>query len=124
MLERGVLGGDALDGFLGPLGLQIPDLAQEVSDAGALRDDLGMGGLQGVFGVEGAFPPGRFLLGVLGGQIPGSPRAVLGRGAGYDGPGLRVAVEKGAGDSCFSELKTIIDIDRLMAAFRTRGGRL
>lgn len=67
LFERGVLGGDALDGLLGPFGFQVPDLAQEISDAGALGDDLGAGGLQGVFGVEGAFPPGRFLPGVLGG---------------------------------------------------------
>ena len=100
LFERAVLGGDVLDGLLGPFGLQVPDLAQEFSDAGALRDDLGVGGLQGVFGVERAFPPGRFLPGVLGGQVLGSPRAVLGRGAGYGGPGLRVVVEEGAGDSC------------------------
>jgi hypothetical protein len=31
------------------------------------------------------------------------------------------AVEGRAGDPCFSELEMIIDIDRLMAAFRTHG---
>src|SRR6266571_1788094 len=43
LLEGGVLGGDALDGLLGPFGFQVPDLTQEISDAGALRDDLGVG---------------------------------------------------------------------------------
>ena len=37
-------------------------------------DDLGVGGLEGVFGVEGAFPPGRLLLGVLCGQVRCSRR--------------------------------------------------
>lgn len=35
LLECGVLGGDPLDGFLGPLGLQVTDLAQEFTDAGS-----------------------------------------------------------------------------------------
>ncbi len=34
LFEGGVLGGDALDGFLGPLGLKVADLAQELADAG------------------------------------------------------------------------------------------
>ena len=36
LFEGGVLGGDALDGLLGPLGFQVPDLAEEFADAGAL----------------------------------------------------------------------------------------
>ena len=57
-----------MDSF-GPLGFQVPDLAEELADPGALLDDLGVGGLQGVFGVEGAFPPGRLLPGVLSGPV-------------------------------------------------------
>jgi hypothetical protein len=45
LLERGVLGGDPLDGFLRPFGLQVPDLAEELADAGALGGDLVVGGL-------------------------------------------------------------------------------
>jgi hypothetical protein len=37
---------------------------------------------------------------------------------------VAVPVEEGAVDRGFSELKAIIDIDRVMAVFRTRGGRL
>src|SRR6266508_3384319 len=32
LLERGVLGGDPLDGLLGPFGFQVPDLAEELAD--------------------------------------------------------------------------------------------
>ena len=39
--QRGVLGGDPRDGFLGPLGLQVADLAEQLADAFALRADLG-----------------------------------------------------------------------------------
>src|SRR5262245_36143000 len=52
LLERGVLGGDPLDGLLGPFGLQVPDLAEELSDASALGEDLGMGGLERVLSVQ------------------------------------------------------------------------
>jgi hypothetical protein len=58
LLERGVLGGDPLDGFLGPFGLQVADLAEELADTGALGEDLGVGGLERVFGVQCAFPIG------------------------------------------------------------------
>jgi len=37
----GVLGGDPLDGLLRPLGLQVADLTEEFTDAGALGEDLG-----------------------------------------------------------------------------------
>ncbi|MEJ8654522.1 hypothetical protein WKI65_42435 [Streptomyces sp. MS1.AVA.3] len=42
-LERGVLGSDPLDGLLGPFGLQVTDLAEKFTDAGALGEDLGVG---------------------------------------------------------------------------------
>src|SRR6266498_3767065 len=44
LLQGGVLGGDPLDGFLGPFGFQVADLAEEFADAGALGEDLGVGG--------------------------------------------------------------------------------
>ena len=69
LFEGGVLGGDALDGVLGPLGLKVADLAQELADAFTLLDDLGVGGLERVLGVERPFPPGRLLSGVVAGQV-------------------------------------------------------
>src|SRR5437763_1001439 len=51
LLERGVLGGDPAGALLVPLGLQVPDLAEEFADAGALSADLGVGVLERVFGV-------------------------------------------------------------------------
>jgi len=72
LFEGGVLGGDPLDGVLGPLGLQVADLAEEFADAGALGADLGVGGLEGVFGVECAFPPGGFVFVGGGGGEPAS----------------------------------------------------
>jgi hypothetical protein len=68
LLEGGVLGGDPGDGFLGPLGLEVADLAEEFADAGALGEDLGVGGLERVLGVQRPFPPGRLPLVVLGGE--------------------------------------------------------
>ena len=64
LLEGGVLGGDPLDGFLGPLGLQVADLAEELADAFPLLDDLSVRGLERVFGVERSFPPGGLLPGL------------------------------------------------------------
>jgi hypothetical protein len=61
-LQGRVLGGDPLDGVLGPLGFQVADLAEELADPGTLTADLGVGALQGVFGVEGPFPPGGVVL--------------------------------------------------------------
>jgi len=69
LFEGGVLGGDALDGVLGPVGLQVADLAQKIADAFTLLDDLGVRGLERVFGIERSFPPGRFLPGVADGQV-------------------------------------------------------
>ena len=34
MFERGVLGGDALDGFLGPFGFQVADAAVQLAETG------------------------------------------------------------------------------------------
>jgi hypothetical protein len=36
LFECGVLGGDPLDGFFGPFGFQVADLAEELADADAL----------------------------------------------------------------------------------------
>jgi hypothetical protein len=60
LFEGGVLGGDPLNGVLGPFGLQVADLAEEFADAGSLVEDLGVGGFEGVLGVERPFPPSRF----------------------------------------------------------------
>lgn len=65
MLEGGVLGGDPLDGLLGPLGFEVADLAKEFADAGALGQDLGVGGLESVLGVWCPFAPGCLAFGVL-----------------------------------------------------------
>jgi hypothetical protein len=40
LLEGGVLGGDPLDGFLGPFGFQVAYLTEKFADAGALGEDL------------------------------------------------------------------------------------
>ncbi|MYR73710.1 MULTISPECIES: hypothetical protein [unclassified Streptomyces] len=47
LLECGVLGGNPLDGFLCPLGLQVPDLAEEFTSAGPLGDDLAVSRFEG-----------------------------------------------------------------------------
>jgi hypothetical protein len=56
LLEGGVLRGDPLDGFFSSFGLQVADLTEEFADAGALGEDLGVGGFEGVLGVEGPLP--------------------------------------------------------------------
>lgn len=96
LLEGGVLGGDPLDGFLSPLGLQVPYLAEEFADAGALGEDLGLGGLECVLGVQRALAPRRLALVVLFGELPGPPFAGLGYRCGGGGPGLGVGIEEGA----------------------------
>jgi hypothetical protein len=48
-----------LDRRFGPFGLQIADLAEECTDAGALGEDLAMGGVEGVLGTECPLAPGR-----------------------------------------------------------------
>ena len=57
LLERGVFGGDPLDSVRGEFVLGVAELAEQLPDAGALRMDLGVGVLEGVFGVECPLPP-------------------------------------------------------------------
>jgi hypothetical protein len=95
LLERGVLGGDALDGLLGPFGFQVADLAEELADAGALGGDLGVSGPEGVLGVQRPFPPCCLALVVLAGEHLDPLLAGLGHGD--SDPGVRIAVEEGAG---------------------------
>lgn len=42
--------------------LSIRTAAEELADVGALGEDLGVGGLEGVLGVERPLPPGRLVL--------------------------------------------------------------
>ncbi|MBP2047817.1 hypothetical protein J2Z21_000739 [Streptomyces griseochromogenes] len=65
LFEGGVLGGDPLDGALGPLSSHIAYLAEEFAAPSALGEDLGVGGFEGVLGVQGAFAPGPFAFVVL-----------------------------------------------------------
>ena len=51
LFECGVLGGDALDRILSPLGFQVSDAAEEFSDTRALGEDFGVG-FECVLGVE------------------------------------------------------------------------
>ena len=100
LFEGGVLGGDPGDGLFGPLGLQVSDLAEELADAGPLGEDLGVGGLECVLGVQRPLPPGRLLLVVLGGEHLDAPLSGLGQHGRDCGPGVRVAVEEGPGHVC------------------------
>src|SRR5664279_5438266 len=50
------------DGVLCPLRVDVADAAEEFADADALGEDLGVGGLERVLGVERPFTPGCFLL--------------------------------------------------------------
>ena len=61
LFECGVLGGDALDRILSPLGFQVSDAAKEFSATRALGEDFGVGGFECVLGVEGAFAPARLI---------------------------------------------------------------
>src|ERR1022692_435139 len=100
LFEGGVLGRDALGGLLAPFGFEVADLAHEFPETGALLDDLGPGGLEGVLGVECPFPPGCLLRGAGGGQVLGLAGAVAGDGGGDGGACAGVGVEEGAGDCC------------------------
>ncbi|MET7394268.1 hypothetical protein ABZS66_12320 [Dactylosporangium sp. NPDC005572] len=57
LLERGVLLGQPLGGAFGVLGLQVAELPEEDADSLALVVDFGVGGLEGVLGVERALVP-------------------------------------------------------------------
>ena len=57
LLERGVLGGHPLDGVLGEFAFGVAELPEKLPDPGALGADLGVGGLERVFGVECPLPP-------------------------------------------------------------------
>ena len=95
LFERGVLGGQPLRCLWGQLVFEVADLAEEDGDAAALGADLGMRFLERCLGVEGAFPPERFL--VTGGAwgwrfLP----ACFADGVADQGTGVGVGVEKGA----------------------------
>jgi hypothetical protein len=58
--EHGVLGGDPLDVIPCPFIFQIADSPEELADASALGQDLGVGGLKRILSVEGPLTPGKF----------------------------------------------------------------
>src|SRR5690349_8753430 len=58
LFECRILDAEALRGALGVLGLKVAQLAEENADPFALDVDLGMGGIEGVFGVKGSLVPG------------------------------------------------------------------
>lgn len=61
-------------------------------------EDLGVGGLEPVLGVQRAFPPGRFVRAILIFDHLGPALAGFGHGGGDRRSGLGVVVEEGAGD--------------------------
>lgn len=91
LLEGGVLRGNQLDCFFGPFGLQVTDLAEEDADASALREDLGIRGLDGVLGIERPLPLCRLVLLVLVDECLAAP---LVRGSGERAARLGVFVEE------------------------------
>ncbi|MFF9607428.1 hypothetical protein ACF1GY_34995 [Streptomyces sp. NPDC014684] len=60
--ERGVLRGDPDDVVLGPFRPQFADLSEEFGDLCALIQDLVLGRLERILGVQGPFSAGRFAL--------------------------------------------------------------
>jgi hypothetical protein len=96
LLEGGVLCGDPLDGLLRPFGLQVADLAEKFTDVGALGEDLGVGGLEGVLGVERPFPPGRLMPVILVCQCLAAPLVSVRDGRGDRAARLGVFVEERA----------------------------
>ncbi|MEU9234507.1 hypothetical protein [Streptomyces subrutilus] len=96
LLECGVLGGDALDGSLLPLGLQVPDPADEFTGAGPVGDDLAVSRFEGVLGVQGALAPDRLALHVLVGEQLSPSVSGFGHRGGDDGSRLGIVVEEGA----------------------------
>lgn len=69
LFECGVLGGDALDRILSPLGFQVSDAAEEFSDTRALGEDFGVGDFECVLGVEGAWPARLIRVVEFGGEL-------------------------------------------------------
>ena len=84
---RRALGGDPFDVLLDPLGLEVMDLAKEFPDAGPLGEDLGVGGLERVLGVQRTFAPDCLALVVLVGKHLTPAFAGLGHGSGDCSPG-------------------------------------
>src|SRR5262249_49294835 len=99
LLEYGVLLSEALGGAFGVLGLQVADLPEEDADPFALSVDLGVCGLEGVLGVEGALMPGRFALRVVCGLGAAALVAAGGDRGGHQVLGVGVLVEEGARDA-------------------------
>jgi hypothetical protein len=60
LFEGAVLDGHSLNSILRPFGFQVADASEEFVDASALGENLGVGSLERVLGVEGALTPGRF----------------------------------------------------------------
>lgn len=56
---------DLVGGTLSGISLQVAYLAEGFADPDALGEDLGVGGLEGALGVQGAFAPGRLAFVVL-----------------------------------------------------------
>src|ERR1035437_3503633 len=95
LLERGVLGDEPLRCLWRQVVFQVADLAQEDGHAASLGADLGVGFLQCCLGVEGAFPPGRFLVAAGGRGLRLLPACFAG-GVTDQGAGVGVGVEEGA----------------------------
>jgi hypothetical protein len=58
LFKSGVLGGDSLDVIACPFGFQVADLAEQFANAVALKQNLRVGGLECVLGIEGPLTPG------------------------------------------------------------------
>ena len=87
---------------LGPFGFQVTNLTEEFIDAGPLSEDLGLGSLEALLGIQRAFAPGRLAFVVLLGERPDAafagPGPGPGHGGGDGGSGLQMVIEEGAGD--------------------------
>ncbi|MFD0020077.1 hypothetical protein [Streptomyces sp. NPDC058382] len=93
LLQRGVLGDDALEGALGEVVFEVADLAEEFCDVGALGADFALGLGECVFGVECTFLPGLGAAAAVGDCGVGSACA---GGLLDQGSGLLVLIEEGA----------------------------
>ncbi|MFJ5688097.1 hypothetical protein [Streptomyces sp. NPDC093099] len=94
LLQRGVLGDDALEGALGEVVFEVADLAEEFCDVGALGADFALGLGECVFGVERTFLPGGLGAAAAVGDC-GVGSACAG-GLLDQGSGLLVLIEEGA----------------------------